>query len=99
MYFVCFNKLKQLKKIDYYRCHEGFIGVEMVIIVEENVFIRGIQKCILTKLFEAVSRHLEEKLKTTKATTEAQDLQDQNLIIKENEGNLKKINCFQNLVV
>ena len=68
----------------------------MVIVVDENVFIRGIQMCLLTKLYEKVRMHIEEKtqISSTKATnvaiieitTEAHDLPDQNLNVQENEG-------------
>ena len=76
----------------------------MVIVVDENVFIRGIQMCLLTKLYEKVRMHIEEKtqISSTKAanvaiieiTTEAHDLPDQNLIAEENEGNLFEILLF-----
>ena len=68
----------------------------MVIKVDESVFIRGIQGCLLRKLYEAVRKHIEEKIQitspkaaniaTTEITTETHDLPDQNLIAEENEG-------------
>ena len=65
-----------------------------------NVFIRGIEGCLLTKLYEAVKKHLEEKLQTTttekpsteafklttEATTDRDVLSEQNLIAQENES-------------
>ena len=72
----------------------------MVIVVDENVFIRGIQMCLLTKLYEKVRMHIEEKTQITStkaantATTEVHDLPDQNLIAEENEGNLFEILLF-----